>query len=65
MSIFENWEKRTIRELSTELGACINPPEGSTGYDVAMKFAEIVVKKTFRTVASMETEVNNESESNV
>lgn len=65
MSIFENWETRSVRDLSDELGACINPPDGSTGKDVAMKFAEIIVKKTFRTVACMETEVENEPESNV
>lgn len=52
--MFENWETKSVRDLSDELGACINPPDGSTGKDVAMKFAEIIVKKTFRTVAAME-----------
>lgn len=62
--MFKNWETRSVRELSDELGSRIKPINGCDGKTIAMKFAEIIVKKTFRTVASMETEVENESESN-
>lgn len=62
MDNFENWEARTMRELILELakiiGMGVTTPES---IKIAEKFAEIAVKKTFRTVASMNMEENNET----
>lgn len=63
MDNFKNWESRTIRDLVLELARIIGmgmaTPES---IKIAEKFAEITVKKTFRTVASMNMEENNEPE---
>lgn len=63
MDNFKNWEERTIRDLILELakiiGMGVTTPES---IKIAEKFAEITVKKTFRTVASMNMEENNETE---
>lgn len=63
MEYFENWESKTMRELILELakiiGMGMTTPES---IKIAEKFAEIAVKKTFRTVASMNMEENNETE---
>lgn len=63
MDNFKNWEERTIRDLILELakiiGMGVTTPES---IKIAEKFAEITVKKTFRTVASMNMEENNETQ---
>lgn len=63
MNEFQNWETRTMRDLIAELariiGLGVTTPES---IKIAEKFAEITVKKTFRTVASMNMEENNETQ---